>query len=202
MTDRQAFDDTVTGRAAFLAALARGSREDFNLGFRAGAETAARSIEAVAQEWRGLPEGKAAVDRFAGDGGCGGPKGGGKRDGRAAVTATTEVNIDALPPTQWLVLEVLAARRRLGKRLWPFPSRLQPQIGALDRLGLVWQASGNVPYTVRAGLTDAGVKAMLHGPYVSPVHRPVERVKALATAAEAAGTVLLPSQVLTALGEA
>lgn len=117
------------------------------------------------------------------------------------MMALTEFDVDALPPTQLLVLEVLAARHRLGERLWPFPSRLQPQIGALCRLGLVWEASGNVPYTVRAGLTDAGVEAMLHGPYVSPAHQPVERVRKLAEAAKDAGTMLLPSQVLSALGE-
>ncbi len=118
-----------------------------------------------------------------------------------AMTTATDLDVDSLPPTQLLILEVLAARHRLGERLWPFPSRLQPQIGALDRLGLVWQASGNVPYTVRAGLTDAGVKAMLHGPYVPPVHEPAERVRKLAEAAKAAGTTLWPSQVLAALGD-
>lgn len=38
---------------------------DHVLGFVAGSESAARTIEAVAVEWRGLPEGKAAVQRFA-----------------------------------------------------------------------------------------------------------------------------------------
>lgn len=110
-------------------------------------------------------------------------------------------DVDNLPPTQELILEVLAARHRLGERLWPFPSSLQRQIDALCHAGLAWQASGNVPRTVRAGLTDAGVAEMLHGPYVSPVHKPIERVRALATAAEAAGTMLMRSQVLAALGE-
>lgn len=118
------------------------------------------------------------------------------------MTDVAVVDVNSLPPTALLILEVLAARHRLGEHLWPFPSRLQPQVGTLARLGLVWTASGNVPYTVRAGLTDRGVAEMLHGPYVSPVHEPVDRVRALAKAAEAAGTVLLPSQVLAALGEA
>lgn len=109
------------------------------------------------------------------------------------------VDIGTLPPTQVLVLEVLAARHRLGERLWTFPSHLQRQISALDRLGLVWQASGVVEHTVRASLTDAGVEKMLHGPYVSPAHKPIERVRELAEAAQAAGTMLLPSQVLAAL---
>lgn len=113
----------------------------------------------------------------------------------------TEVDVDRLPPTQLLVLEVLAARHRLGERLWTFPSYLQRQVDALCRAGLAWQASGNVPYTVRAGLSDAGVAKMLHGSYVSPVYQPLERVRALAKAAEAAGTTLAPSQVLAALGE-
>jgi hypothetical protein len=115
--------------------------------------------------------------------------------------AVADVGVGGLPPTQYLILEVLAARYRLGERLWTFPSRVQRQIGVLDRLGLVWQASGVVPYRVRAGLTDAGVKAMLlHRPYVSPVDKPAARVRALAEAADGAGTMLLPSQVLAALG--
>jgi hypothetical protein len=118
------------------------------------------------------------------------------------MTETAEVDIDSLPPTQLLILEVLAARHRLGERLWPFPSRLQPQVDALERAGLVEQMSGNVERSVRVSLTEAGSAAMLHGPYVSPVHEPLEKVRLLATGAKAAGISLWPEQVLAALGEA
>jgi hypothetical protein len=52
-------------REAFLAALAEGAREDFNRGFVAGAETAARTVEAVALRWQAPPEQAGAVRLFA-----------------------------------------------------------------------------------------------------------------------------------------
>ncbi len=52
-------------REAFLAALAEGAREDFNRGRVAGAEAAARTIEAVAAEWKAPPEQAGAVRLFA-----------------------------------------------------------------------------------------------------------------------------------------
>lgn len=112
------------------------------------------------------------------------------------------VDVDSLPPTQQLILEVLVARHRLGEKLWPFPSRLQSAIGALDKAGLVWQANGVVPHTVRAGLTAEGVTALVHDGYVSPFAAPVERVRRLCEAARADGKDLMglaPSQVLAAL---
>jgi hypothetical protein len=42
-------------------------------------------------------------------------------------------------------------------------------VGALAVTGLVWRASGNVPHTVRAGLTDAGVLQVLSDDYVAPL---------------------------------
>ena len=41
-----------------------------------------------------------------------------------------DVDTDSLPPTQYLVLEVLAARARLGEACWTFPSRLKPALNA------------------------------------------------------------------------
>lgn len=115
---------------------------------------------------------------------------------------TTGVDIDRLPPTQFLILEVLAARHRLGETLWTFPASLKPAVAALDRLGLVWQASGVVEYTIRAGLTDAGRAACVSGDYVPPFAKPIERVRRLCEAARDDGTDLFrlaPSQVLAAL---
>ena len=39
-------------------------------------------------------------------------------------------DIDGLPPTQYLVMGVLAARARLGEPYWTFPSRLRPTMRA------------------------------------------------------------------------
>ncbi len=80
-------------------------------------------------------------------------------------------DVDTLPPTQYLVLDVLAARHRLGENLWPFPSTLAPALRALEQLGLVWTMSGSVENTVRAGLTEAGKDAVLSSTYIPPVFR-------------------------------
>jgi len=75
--------------------------------------------------------------------------------------ADTVVDVDALPPTQYLVMEVLAARWRLGDRAWTFPSRLTPVMRSLEAAGLVWWKSGVVQGTVLAGFTDTGREAAL-----------------------------------------
>lgn len=81
------------------------------------------------------------------------------------------VDIEALSPTQELVLEVLAARYRLGETLWPFTTKLTPSVRTLEALGLVWWKSGVVERTIQVGLTDAGVKEMLGLTYVSPLDK-------------------------------
>jgi len=80
-------------------------------------------------------------------------------------------DVDTLPPTQHLVLEVLAARHRLGENLWPFRSTLAPALRGLEQLGLVWTMHGSVENTVRAGLTEAGRDAVLSSTYIPPVFR-------------------------------
>lgn len=42
-----------------------------------------------------------------------------------------------LPPTQYLVMEVLAARHRTGEPYWTFPSSLRQTLDALVRADLV-----------------------------------------------------------------
>ena len=76
---------------------------------------------------------------------------------------------DTLPPTQYLVLEVLAARYRCGEYLWTFPSRCRPAIRALARAGLVHEMHGIVPNTVRAWLSDEGKALVLVDGYTPPV---------------------------------
>lgn len=80
------------------------------------------------------------------------------------------VDTDNLPPTQYLVLEVLAARHRLGEQLWTFPSRPAIRVAAdqLASLGLIGWKGGVEPKTIRAWLTDAGRAAALMEGYESP----------------------------------
>jgi hypothetical protein len=76
---------------------------------------------------------------------------------------------DSLPPTQYLVLEVLAARARLGEACWTFPTRLLPALNALQALGLIWWRHAPIPACVQAYLTDAGREAVLSPGYEPPV---------------------------------
>jgi DNA-binding MarR family transcriptional regulator len=83
---------------------------------------------------------------------------------------TTAARLDALPPLQHLVLEVLAARHRLGESLWTFTAHASTvrAIHALEAAGLIEAMGGIVPRTVRASLTDKGRAAALSATY----HRP------------------------------
>lgn len=80
----------------------------------------------------------------------------------------TAVDVDSLPPTQYLILEVLAARWRTGEELWTFPSSLRPAVRALADLGLVGELNGITPKTVRVRLTEAGKTAALSEDYQPP----------------------------------
>jgi hypothetical protein len=79
------------------------------------------------------------------------------------------IDTDALPPTQYLVLEVLAARHRSGEHMWTFPSRLGPALRALEHAGLVSVMHGIAPRTLRARLTEAGEDASMSAVYNKPV---------------------------------
>ncbi|HEX6684198.1 MAG TPA: hypothetical protein VF062_15450, partial [Candidatus Limnocylindrales bacterium] len=74
---------------------------------------------------------------------------------RAAAVPDT-IDVEALPPTQWLLLEALAARTQLGAPFWTVRrERLGPAIRGLEDAGLI----GTQPVTdhhVRVWLTDAG----------------------------------------------
>jgi len=84
------------------------------------------------------------------------------------------INVDALPPTQQLTLEVLAARSRLGEHAWTFQSRLGSVLEALACAGLIWWKHGVMPKTCLAGLTDAGREAVLSADYTVPAEIRVE----------------------------
>lgn len=73
---------------------------------------------------------------------------------------------DNLPPTQYLVMEVLAARYRLGESLWTFPSTCRPAIHRLAGIGYVRYKSGVTENTERVWLTPGGIAAwQLDSPY-------------------------------------
>jgi len=84
------------------------------------------------------------------------------------LSAQRRFDVGALPPTQYLILEVLGARHRLGENLWPFRSTLAPALRALEQLGLVWTMHGSVENTIRAGLTESGTEAVLSCTYTPP----------------------------------
>lgn len=86
-------------------------------------------------------------------------------------------DIDSLPPTQQLVLDVLAARHRLGEQVWTFPAAVNPALRALADRGLVTLLNGIVEKSTRARLTDAGQRLVLDGRY-RPPNGGIERLRA------------------------
>jgi hypothetical protein len=73
-----------------------------------------------------------------------------------------------LPPTQYLIMEVLAARARTGETLWTFPSNLAVPLRALEDLGLLSVMHGITSGSLRAQLTDAGREHSLKAGYFPP----------------------------------
>lgn len=71
-------------------------------------------------------------------------------------------------PTQNLLLEVLAARYRLGENLWTFESRHAHQLEKLADLELVDVLSGVTEGTIRAMLTEKGREEVLSDNYTPP----------------------------------
>lgn len=91
-------------------------------------------------------------------------------EGHDPAPAASDVDVDALPPTQQLVLEVLAARARTGERLWTFPATgtHRKALKALEALGLVGFKGGVNQGTVLAWLTDTGSSLMRSDSYIPP----------------------------------
>jgi hypothetical protein len=79
------------------------------------------------------------------------------------------IDVGQLPPTQSLLLEVLAARYRCGETLWTFESRFRWHLLALADAGLVSLMHGVEAKTVRARLTEEGKAASLSLSYNLPV---------------------------------
>lgn len=91
--------------------------------------------------------------------------------------------LEGRTPTEYLILEVLAARHRTGEPFWPFPSRFLRQLRSLKAAGLVTFESAVTAGDYRAGLTVEGRKAAVSEGYVVPAAR---EWKARAERAEAA----------------
>jgi hypothetical protein len=87
---------------------------------------------------------------------------------RVRTTAEPTAQADDLPPTQYLVMEVLAARHRTGEPYWTFPSSLRNTLDALVRAGLIDALDSPVALSLRARLTEAGRKHSLKPDYVPP----------------------------------
>jgi DNA-binding PadR family transcriptional regulator len=108
-------------------------------------------------------------------------------------------DVDRLPPTAYLVLEVLAARHRLGETIWPFPVSVGAALQRLDDAGLITRMHGNTPRTVRAQLTEAGKAAVLTDGYRSPnggVEKPREALRLIAEYAEARADLVVGMQAI------
>ncbi|WP_114906829.1 hypothetical protein [Ornithinimicrobium murale] len=73
-------------------------------------------------------------------------------------------------PTEELVLELLAARHRLGESIWTLDrnTTVTKSLESLSGKGLVWFKSGIVQDTYLARLTDAGRARQLDTEYTPP----------------------------------
>lgn len=99
------------------------------------------------------------------------------------------IDTDKLPPTQYLFLEVMAARHRLGEPYWTFPTRCLAAARALQEAGLVWLRSGPVEKHFQAWFTNEGRAAALSATYVPPIERDNNRDVPQESAGEPSTTV-------------
>ena len=79
--------------------------------------------------------------------------------------------VTELPTSQYLILEVLAARSRLGEACWTFPTRCHPALRRLEARGLVTYKSGVIEHTLLAWFTDKGRALALSESYTPPILR-------------------------------
>jgi hypothetical protein len=75
--------------------------------------------------------------------------------------------LDGLTPTEYLVLDVMVARYRLGDDGWTFPTQVGPALARLATRGYVDYKSGVVQHTLQAWFTDKGASfSKLDRPYM------------------------------------
>lgn len=77
-----------------------------------------------------------------------------------------------LPPVQYLIMETLAARARLGEQVWTFPTKIgRGQFDKLVEHGLIEWKSAVIYGYVLAWLTPRGKASVLSADYVPPIDR-------------------------------
>lgn len=84
---------------------------------------------------------------------------------------TPPTDADQLPPVQYLILELLAARVRTGEQVWSFPDRLRPQLRKLAEAGLIGWKSSPAPGACHAWFLEPGRTLMLLDDFQTPVTR-------------------------------
>ncbi|WUT94753.1 helix-turn-helix DNA binding domain protein [Mycobacterium phage Suarez] len=97
-----------------------------------------------------------------------------------------------MTPTAELILEVLAARHRLGEQFWTFPNRraIRKAVHDLEDLGFVWVDTAPTLGSFRVGLTEQGKLAWGRRKYIPPVVRS-EPVRLRDALVEAIDNILL-----------
>jgi hypothetical protein len=75
----------------------------------------------------------------------------------------------AMPMSEYLILEVLAARTRLGEACWTFPTKCRAAARRLESWGLVSYKDGVIENTLLVWLTDDGKTTCLDANYASPL---------------------------------
>ena len=75
-------------------------------------------------------------------------------------------------PSEELILEVVAARYRLGHNTgWPFHKVHKKSLMSLQKKGMIYVNFGHVEDTYDVQLTSAGLKHMLSGTYTPPIYK-------------------------------
>jgi hypothetical protein len=85
------------------------------------------------------------------------------------VKVTRKIDTSDLPPLQYAVMEILAARYRLGHEVWTLDAKVYNTLRVLADKGLIGYQSGIVYKSYLAWLTDAGKDASLMDNYVPPI---------------------------------
>ncbi len=93
------------------------------------------------------------------------------RDAPSAAADRGPVHAGALPPAQYLILEVLASRWRLSEQMRTFRIRMRAALAFLQGRGMLWWEHAGIPRAARACLTDTGRAAVLLDSCMPPAER-------------------------------
>lgn len=66
---------------------------------------------------------------------------------------------DDITPTEYLMMEVLVARYRLGQVFWHFPKSMRSIARKLDARGFTFWSYGIAPDSIRVSLCRTGLEA-------------------------------------------